>query len=95
MMAERRVFVSIALPEERQIGFHTLSGGVLSEVLGLVSAEDARRLGLGSGATRELLVEVDYPLHPDSVGVGAKGLFDTNQLQSICLATVLASPFAH
>lgn len=53
---------------------HTLSRRVLPEVLGLVAAEEAGRLNLWGGAAGQLLVEVDHPLHSDSIRVGAKGL---------------------
>lgn len=43
-------------------------------MLGLVATEEARRLDLGGGAAGQLLVEVDHPLHPDSIRVGSKGL---------------------
>lgn len=56
------------------MGAHTLSRRVLPEVLGLVAAEEAGRLDLGGGAAGQLLVEVNYPLHPDSIRVGSKGL---------------------
>jgi hypothetical protein len=48
-------------------------------VLGLVAAEEAGRLDLGGGAARELFVEVDHPLHPDSIGS-----------RSDCLRTILS-----
>lgn len=43
-------------------------------MLGLVAAEDAGGLDLGSGAPREFLVEADDALHADSVGSSADGL---------------------
>ena len=73
-MAKKSIRLAWYLLKRHSIGFLTLARRVLPEVLGLVPAEDASRLGLGGGAARELLVEVDYPLHPDGIGVGAKGL---------------------
>ena len=75
-MAKKSIRLAWYLLKRHSIGFLTLARRVLPEVLGLVPAEDASRLGLGGGAARELLVEVDYPLHPDGIGVGAKGLRD-------------------
>lgn len=54
---------------------HTLDGGVLAKVLGLVPAERAASLNLRSGSTRELLVEADDTLHAQSVGGRANRLF--------------------
>lgn len=43
-------------------------------MLGLVAAQNASSLDLGSGAPRQLLVEVDNALHGDAIGVGADSL---------------------
>lgn len=55
----------------------TLGAGVLAEVLGLVTAEDALSLDLGGRATGQFLVEVHNALHADSIGSSANGLFDS------------------
>ena len=52
----------------------TLSGRVLAEVLGLVSAEKTGGLDLGGRSTGQLLVEVDDTLHAQSIRVGANCL---------------------
>ena len=55
---------------------HTLGGGVLAtEVLVLVTTDEALGLDLGGGATGKLLVEVDDALHADGIGGGADGLW--------------------
>ena len=54
---------------------HTLDGGVLAKVLGLVPAERAAGLDLRSGSTGKLLVEADNTLHAQSVGGRANCLF--------------------
>lgn len=53
---------------------HTLRRRVLAKVLGLVFAENAGGLDLGSSATGKLLVEVDDTLHADSVRGSTNGL---------------------
>ena len=52
----------------------TLSARVLAKVLGLVPAEETGSLHLGGGSSGELLVEVDNPLHAQSIGVGSNRL---------------------
>lgn len=47
---------------------------VLAKVLGLVTAQNASGLNLGSRAPGKLLVEVDNALHGDAIGVGANSL---------------------
>lgn len=59
---------------KKRITALTLSRRVFPEVLGLVAAEEAGRLDLRGGTAGQLLVEVDHPLHSDSIGVGSKGL---------------------
>ena len=56
---------------------HTLRRRVLAKVLGLVFAEKAGGLDLGSRATGELFVEVDDTLHAHSVRGSTNGLRPT------------------
>lgn len=71
--AWQSVLRSATYPKEC-LGRHTLRRGVLSKVLGLVSAENASGLDLRGRSPREFLVEGDDTLHLDGVGGGANGL---------------------
>jgi hypothetical protein len=52
----------------------TLACRVLSEVLGLVSAQETDRVLRRSSTPRQLLVEIDYPLHANSIGICSDSL---------------------
>lgn len=77
MMAGKREKLAIgsSVYIDSQVDEHTSSGWVLSEVLGLISPNEAFGLDFWGSASRKLLVKAHYAVHASSICSSSQPLY--------------------